>query len=63
MTVGKWTDAAASGGRPRSILIADTAPLKIGTNGKLAVSGARAKAELTAGSAVRRRLAVLDTSR
>ena len=74
VTVGKWTDAAAASARTsealpsaNSILIADTAPLKIGTNGKLAVgSGARAKAEtMTAGSAWfgGDSLFVLDTSK
>lgn len=74
VTVGKWTDAAAASSRTsealpsaNSILIADTAPLKIGTNGKLAVgSGARAKAEtMTAGSAWfgGDSLFVLDTSK
>lgn len=74
VTVGKWTDAASASARTsealpsaNSILIADTAPLKIGTNGKLAVgSGARAKAEaMTAGSAWfgGDSLFVLDTSK
>ena len=73
VTVGKWTDATANAKatealpKADSILIADTAPLKIGANGKLAVgSSARAKAEkMTAGSAWfgGDSLFVLDTSK
>lgn len=74
VTVGKWTDEAAASTaavdalpEANSILVADTAPLKLGANGKLAVgSGARAKAEtMTAGSAWfgGDSLFVLDTSK
>ena len=73
VTVGKWADGAVSTKtvekfpNAMSVLVADTAPLKLGANGKLAVgSGARAKSQaMKAGSAWfgSDSLFVLDTSK
>ena len=73
VTVGKWSDGVASTKavdklpNAMAVLVAETAPLKLGANGKLAVgSGARAKSEsMKAGSAWfgSDSLFVLDTSK